>query len=133
MVLRDRRRAQSCPQPVAPCDAVAVHVLGGLRLALLLLLVGAAVSAVAALVWLLAAGGVYRPKLGLALMVVAGLLCLTGGLGTGRLETADARAFLGAGPERDEPSVDGALTGIGIFLLVALPLLVVGGIVYGRG
>ena len=66
-------------------------------------------------------------------MVAGALLSLTGGLGTGRLESADARAFLGYGPERDEPSPGGALTGVGIFLLVALPLLVVGGFVHGRG
>jgi hypothetical protein len=98
-----------------------------------MLVVGAVVAAVAALVWLRVSGGAYRPKLGLALMVVGALLSLTGGLGTGRLESADARAFLGHGPERDEPSPDGALTGVGIFLLVALPLLVAGGVVYGRG
>ncbi len=110
-----------------------MHVAAGLRSAARILVLAVAVAAVAALVWLLVAGGAYRPKLGLAMMVVAGLLSLTGGLGTGRLETADARAFLGYGPERDEPSPGGPLTGIGVFLLVALPLLVAGGIVYGRG
>jgi hypothetical protein len=98
-----------------------------------MLVVAAAVAALAALGWLLAAGGAYRPKLGLALMLVGGFLSLTGGLGTGRLESADARAFLGYGPDRDEPSPSGALTGVGIFLLVALPLVLVGGLVFGRG
>lgn len=110
-----------------------MHVTAGLRLAVRLLAVSAVVAAVAALVWVLVAGGAYRPKLGLALMLVAGLLSLTGGLGTGRLESADARAFLGAGPERDDPSPGGALTGVGIFLLVSLPLALVGGLVHGRG
>ena len=110
-----------------------MHVSAGLRLAVRLQALGVVVAAVAALVGLLVVGGAYRPKLGLAMMVVGGLLSLTCGLGTSRLETADARALLGHGPERDEPTPDGALTSIGIFLLVALALLLLGGLVYGRG
>jgi hypothetical protein len=108
-------------------------VRAGVRSALRLLVISAAVAAGAALIWLLLSGGAYRPKLGLALMLVAGLLSLTGGAGIGRLEDADVRAFLGHGPARDEPVHDGALTSLGVFLLVALPLLLVGGFVHGRG
>ena len=72
-----------------------MHVSAGLRSAARLLAIASVVAAVAALGWLLAEGGAYRPELGLAMMVVGGLLSLTGGLGTGRLESADARAFLG--------------------------------------
>ena len=104
-----------------------------LRQVLLTLVAAAAVAAVGAAVWLLVVGGAYRPKLGLALMVVGALIALTGGTGISRFSDLDARAFLGAGPARDEATHTGALTGFGVFLLVSLPLFLMGGLVYGRG
>jgi uncharacterized membrane protein YidH (DUF202 family) len=106
-----------------------VHVVVALRAALRLLAAGVVVAAV----WLALADGAYRPKLGLALMGVGGLIALMGGTGLSRLEEADARAFLGRGPARDEPTSDGPLTTVGAFLFVSLPLVVLGGLVYGRG
>lgn len=111
----------------------AVHVVVALRAALRLLAAGVVVAVVGAAVWLALADGAYRPKLGLALMGVGGLIALTGGTGLSRLEEADARAFLGRGPARDEPTSDGPLTTVGAFLFVSLPLVVLGGLVYGRG
>lgn len=98
-----------------------------------MLAVCVAAAAAAAAVWLALAGGAYRPKLGLAMMVVGALLALTGGTGLSRLGEMDARAWLGAGPARDEPTSSGALTPFGVFLLVTVPLFLVGGLVYGRG
>ena len=110
-----------------------MHALAALRPVLRSLLACVAVAVVVALGLLLVAGGPLRPKLGLTTMVVGALVALTGGTGLSRFGALDERAFLGAGPDRDEPTTSGALTPFGTFLLVALPLMVGGGLVYGRG
>ena len=50
-----------------------------------------------------------------------------------RLATAEARAFLGQGPGREESGGDEPLTALGVFLFVALPLFAAGLITYGSG
>ncbi len=96
------------------------------------------VSAVAALVvaglWSALQGGGFRSKVGIALMVIAGLISLTGGTAFSRAADYEERAFiLGAGADRDEPYTSEGLTGLGIFLFVSLPLFLAGGVLYGSG
>jgi hypothetical protein len=43
------------------------------------------------------------------------------------------RVLMGSGPDHENPSTGGALTGVGIFLFVSLPLFVAGGLLYGSG
>jgi hypothetical protein len=105
----------------------------GLRQALVMLGGGAVLAAVVAAVWSGIGGGSFRLHLAVALMVVAGLLALTGGTALSRASTADARAFLGRGPDHEEQRTGAGLTGVGVFLLVAVPLLVAGLLLYGRG
>ena len=94
-------------------------------------------SAVAALVagglWWALQGGGLRPKVGIALLIIAGLISLTGGSAFSRAADYEARAFLGMGADRDEPYTGEGLTGLGIFLFVSLPLFLAGGVLYGSG
>ncbi|MGY1714035.1 hypothetical protein ACI78R_06230 [Geodermatophilus sp. SYSU D01106] len=103
-----------------------MHVVRGLRQALVMLVGGAAVGAAAAGIWVLLAGGGYRAKLAVALVVVAGLLALVGGSLVARAGTSDVRAFLGRAPERDQADLGGALQPMGVFLFVCVPLAVAG-------
>lgn len=64
-------------------------------------------------------------------MVLAGLVGLTSGTDLSREVTLDARAFLGAGPDRENPQVGRSLTPFGVVLLVAAPLFVLGGLLAG--
>lgn len=57
----------------------------------------------------------------------------TGGTALSRAATNDAGAFLGWGPEHDEPDTGPGVTGLGLFLFVSLPLFVAGGVLYGYG
>ncbi len=91
-----------------------------------MIVVGVASAAAAAGVWVLLAGGGYRSRLAVALFVVAGLIALLGGTVVARAGTSDVRAFLGQGPERDQPDVGGALQPMGVFLFVCLPLAAAG-------
>ena len=92
-------------------------------------------SAVAALVvaglWFALQGGGFRSKVGIASMVIAGLIGLTGGTALSRAADNDERAFLGMGPERDEPYTGEGLAGLGVFLFVSLPLFIAGGVLFG--
>jgi hypothetical protein len=91
------------------------------------------VSLAAAGVWTAVGEGGFRRSLAVSLMVVAGLLALTGSTAMSRASTADVRAFLGRGLDNDEPRTGEGLTGIGVFLLVSLPLLAAGLLLFGRG
>jgi hypothetical protein len=104
-----------------------VHVRRGLEQALRLLLVCALVGAVAAGLWWLASGE-YLRRYGLVLMVLGTLIAVSGGTELSRGMTTDARAFLGAGPDREEPGSGQHLTAVGVFLFVSVPLCVVGGL-----
>ena len=94
-------------------------------------------SAVAALliagVWWALQGDGFRAKVGIASMVIAGLISLTGGTAFSRAADYEERACLGMGADRDEPYTGEGLTGLGIFLFVSLPLFLAGGVLYGSG
>ena len=108
-----------------------MHVVRGLLQAAVMLLVGAALACAAAGVWVAVADGGYGSRLGISLIVVAGLTGLLGGTAMARAESSDARAFLGMGPEREQPELSGALGPVGVFLFVALPLAAVGLVLLG--
>lgn len=103
----------------------------GLRQALVMLLAGAAVALAAGAVWSGLGDTEFRRAAGISLMVVGGALALTGGSVLSRASTLDARAFLGRGPDREDPASGDGLTAVGVFLLVSLPLLVAGLVVHG--
>jgi hypothetical protein len=65
-------------------------------------------------------------------MVIAGLISLTEGTAFSRAADYEERAFLGMGADR-EPDTGEGLTGLGIFLVVSLPLFMAGGVLYGSG
>ncbi len=120
---------------VQPATTVARmnDVVRGLRQALVMLFVSAVVALVVAALWFALQGGGFRPKVAIALMVIAGLLALTGGTALSRAASNEERAFLGLGPDREEPDSGEGLTGLGVFLFVSLPLFVVGGVLFGSG
>jgi hypothetical protein len=106
-------------------------VVRGLRQALVMLILSTVVALVIAGLWTALQGGGFRPKVGIALMVIAGLISLTGGTVLSRAATNDERAFiLGTGPDREEPDTGEGLTGLGIFLFVSLPLFIAGGVLF---
>ena len=99
---------------------------------MMLLFSAVAALLVAGLWWALQGDGV-RSMVGIASMVIAGLISLTGGTAFSRAADYEERAFLGMGPDRDEPDTGEGLTGLGIFLFVSLPLFLAGGVLYGSG
>ncbi|SDN96330.1 hypothetical protein [Geodermatophilus sp. DSM 45219] len=105
----------------------------GLWTALVLLAVAAAVALAAAGIWLAVQGGEFRTKVALSLIVVAALISLTGGTTFTRAADNDTRAFLGWGPDREEPGSGSALTALGVFLFVSLPLFIGGLVLFGSG
>jgi hypothetical protein len=105
----------------------------GLRQALLLFCGSVAAALAAGGVWWLLQDGGFRVKVAVAMLVLAGLIALTGSNALNRTGTADMRVLLGSGPDHEDPSTGGALTGVGIFLFVSLPLFLVGGVLYGSG
>lgn len=123
--VRTRRRGRYGPL---------VHVIRGLRQALLLVLLAAALALLGAGLWLMVRGGGFRVPFAFALMAIGGLIAVTGGTELSRGATSDARAFLGmGGPDREEPATGEGLTAVGVFLFVALPLFAAGAVLYGRG
>lgn len=96
-----------------------------------MLSVGAALACAAAGVWVAVADGGSRSRLGISMIVVGGLIGLLSGTLAARAETSDARAFLGTGPEREQPELSGALGPVGVFLFVAVPLAGVGLVLAG--
>ncbi|WBB70142.1 hypothetical protein [Micromonospora sp. WMMD812] len=101
-------------------------VLRGLREAVLLLVIALVVIAVAAVVWVAVAGGGFASRFGLASILVGVLLGVTGDLTLSRIGMLDARSTFGLPPERETGGGGRVLTGVGIFLFVGLPLVVVG-------
>ena len=108
-------------------------VVRGLRQALLWLVSSAAVALVVAGVWFAVHGGGFRPKVGVALVAIALFLSLTGGTVLSRAATVEMRALYGMGSDIERPASGDGLTTLGVFAFVALPLLVVGGLLLGRG
>jgi hypothetical protein len=92
--------------------------------------VSIAVASGVAGVWSAASNSGFWAKAGLVLMVIAGLLVFTGTMAFSRAETTRARAFLGQGPEAQGRDTGQGLTGVGVFLFVALPLFVLGAVLF---
>jgi hypothetical protein len=103
-------------------------VLKGLVEALLLFVIGLVVAAVVAAIWVSAGGGGYLNRLGITLLIIGALLAISGDLTLTKLSTHDTFAWFGAGPEREGAGGGRILTGVGIFLFVAVPLIFVGGV-----
>jgi hypothetical protein len=78
-------------------------------------------------------GDSYRLALAVALMAIGALLALTGSNVITRTGSMDTFAFLGMAPESQDPDAGEGLTSIGVFLFVALPLLVIGMALFDRG
>ena len=110
-----------------------MHVLRGLRQALVMLAIAVAVAAVVGGLWSAAGDGGFRVPFALALMVIGGLLSLVGGTVITRGESNDVLAFLGRGPDREETGLGENLTNVGVFLFVSLPLFAAGLVLYGSG
>jgi hypothetical protein len=103
----------------------------GLRQAALMVLAGVVLALLAGAIWTGIGDTGYRRAVALSLMAVGGVLALTGGSVLSRTTTLEARAFLGRGPDREDPSSGEGLTAAGILLFVSLPLVVLGLVVFG--
>ena len=103
----------------------------GLRQAALLILAGAALGVIAGAVWAAVSDTGFARATGISLIVVAGILGLTGGTALSRATTTETRAFMGRGPEQGDPGSGEGLTAVGVFLFVSVPLLVVGLVLRG--
>jgi hypothetical protein len=128
--LRDRDRRSAGSGRVAPYSP---GMRRGLVQALVWLVLALVVAVVAAVIWSAVKGGGFRVPMAVALMATGALLSLSGTAVVSRTQTMDTFAFLGKGPERDEPDAGEGLTNVGFFLFVALPLLVIGLALFGRG
>jgi hypothetical protein len=100
----------------------------GLREAGFLLAIGVALAAAAATIWVLIGSGDFVNRFAMSLVIAGMVLSITGGGALHQAATADAFAWLGKGPERGDGDHGGGrtLTSVGIFLFVAVPLIIVG-------
>ena len=111
-----------------------MHIVRGLRQAVVLVVALGAFSAVAAGIWTWASGdGGFRVKLAIALLAVAVVISLTGNGVLTRSGTAEINALQGRAPDHEEPPTGGVLTGVGIFLFVGAPLFLAGALLFGTG
>jgi hypothetical protein len=110
-----------------------MHILRGLRQALVMVTGSVVVGLAVAGLWVGWQGGGFRPALGLALLVLAGLLAISGGALTTRAGTSETYALLGWAPDREVPGTGDSLTAVGVFLFVSVPLFLIGGLLYGTG
>ncbi|MEV4695149.1 hypothetical protein AB0K27_29030 [Micromonospora echinospora] len=101
-------------------------VVRGLREALVLFLIAAVVIAVAVGIWVAVGGGNFVHRLGVAFMLVGAVIGMTGDLTLSRIGMLPARSAFGLAPEREDGDGGRVLTGVGIFLFVSVPLIVVG-------
>ncbi|MEV0156742.1 hypothetical protein AB0H57_23850 [Micromonospora sp. NPDC050686] len=106
-------------------------VLRGLREALVLIVIVAALAALGVGVWGAVSGGGFVHRFGITLVVLALLLGITGDLTLSRIGMLDARTTFGLPPEREDGGGGRVLTGVGVFLFVSIPLLVVGAMLAG--
>jgi hypothetical protein len=100
--------------------------LKGLLEAAVLLVIAAVAAAVIAGVWLAFGGGDFTTRFGISMAIVGALLAATGGVAFSRAGSATGFAWLGRGPERGDAGGGRVLTNVGIFLFVAVPLIVAG-------
>lgn len=102
--------------------------LRGLREAGFLLVLALGAAAVASTVWVLVGSGDFLNRFGICLIVAGVAVAISGDVVLGRAATSDTMAWFGKGPERAGPDDGGGrvLTGIGIFLFVGVPLVVIG-------
>jgi hypothetical protein len=105
----------------------------GLRQAAVLLGAALVAGLVVAGLWVAIKGGGFRVPFAVALMAMGALLALSGSNALSRSGSMDTFAFLGRGPESEDPYAGDGLTNVGIFLFVALPLLVIGLLLFGTG
>src|SRR5688572_1477007 len=110
-----------------------MHVLRGLKQALLMLVLAVALALAGAGLWAAANGDGFRVPFAISLVVLGVLLCLTGGTVVARAESNDVFAFLGRGPDREVTGQGESLAPMGVFLFVSLPLLIAGLVLYGTG
>jgi len=110
-----------------------VYALRGLRQAVTWIAGGAAVAFAVAVLAMVVWDADLRAVFGIALMVIAALLAVTGGNAFSRAAGADGRALAGLAPENDGPWSGDALAPVGVFLFISVPMFVIGGLVYGVG
>ncbi|SCL46936.1 hypothetical protein [Micromonospora chersina] len=101
-------------------------VIRGLREALVLFLIAVVTIAIAVGVWVGVSGGDFVHRLGVAFMLVGAVIGMTGDLTLSRIGMLPARSTFGLAPEREDGGGGRVLTGVGIFLFVSVPLIVVG-------
>ncbi|MFG2107464.1 hypothetical protein [Micromonospora chersina] len=101
-------------------------VIRGLREALVLFLIAVVTIAIVVGVWVALSGGDFVHRLGVAFMVVGAVIGMTGDLTLSRIGMLPARSTFGLAPEREDGGGGRVLTGVGIFLFVSVPLIVVG-------
>ena len=121
---------------VSACDTAVVtpsrlgETWNGLRQALLMLLVGASLAAGTGLIWTTTLGGSFYQRTSVSGIVIAALLVLTGSDYISRLNTLQARAFLGVAPEHEAAYTGRHLTLLGTALFVSLPLAFISSLLY---
>ncbi|AYF27324.1 MULTISPECIES: hypothetical protein [Micromonospora] len=101
-------------------------VVRGLREALVLFVIAAVVIAAAVGIWVAVGGGDFTHRVGVAFMIVGAVIGMTGDLTLSRIGMLPARSTFGLAPEREDGGGGRVLTGVGIFLFVSVPLIVVG-------
>jgi hypothetical protein len=105
----------------------------GLFEASVMLFVALAVAAISALSWITIGDGNFAGRMGTCLIILGLVLAITADSGISRMASADAFAWLGRGPEIEKGNERGGriLTGLGIFLFVAVPLVALGAMMLG--
>jgi hypothetical protein len=108
-------------------------VVKGLVEASTMLVIAAVVAAISALSWITIGGGDFAGRMGFCLVILGAVLAITGNSALSRMGSSDAFAWLGRGPEVGSPDAGGGriLTGIGVFLFVAVPLMAIGAMLSG--
>ncbi|WP_431936429.1 hypothetical protein [Micromonospora sp. RP3T] len=101
-------------------------VVQGLREALVLFVIAVVAITVAVGVWVTVSGGDFVHRVGVAFMLVGAVIGMTGDLTLSRIGMLPARSTFGLAPEREDGGGGRVLTGVGIFLFVSVPLIVVG-------
>jgi hypothetical protein len=108
-------------------------VVKGLAEASTMLVIAAVVAAISALSWVMISGGDFAARMGFCLGILGAVLAITGSSALSRMGSSDAFAWVGQGPEVGSLDADGGrvLTGIGVFLFVAVPLMATGAMLSG--